>query len=89
MSKCQIVIADTKLFNELKNITGGDDELWSCLFDILDPEYPEKKNKNIPALCGGLSHTIIHDHKISFIDIGYHSGGKLHDNSFHIITTTN
>ena len=67
-------IRNTKLFNEISDLTEIDDQAWSALFS---DDY-EKKDMDIPTLAGGLDHVDRKKNGIYFHDIG--CNGK--DNSF-------
>jgi hypothetical protein len=67
-------IRNTKLFNEIKDLTGTDTEVWETLFD----EDFCLKDNFIPTLHGGLDHVDRKKTGIYFHDIG--CNGK--DNSF-------
>ncbi len=66
-------IRDTKLFNEISDLTETEEQAWNVLFDDYNP-----KNIEIPWLCGGIDHIDRKEKGIYFHDRG--CNGK--DNSF-------
>ncbi len=76
-----IVIRNTKLFQELKEVAREGGDLWKALWRE-GKGCPELKDPRIPFLAGGLDHIDIKPRGIYFHDIGVSVGGTIRDNSF-------
>lgn len=82
------IIANTKLFNTLKEIAKtdpSDGELVEALYNFADPELERcggLKDDRVPSFQGGLDHVEVTDRGVYFYDRGFTLGGKYLDNSF-------